>query len=29
MPGFEWIDDEEKNAVISVFDEGGAFGGKQ
>jgi 8-amino-3,8-dideoxy-alpha-D-manno-octulosonate transaminase len=23
MPGFEWIDDEEKNAVISVFDEGG------
>lgn len=25
MPGFEWIDDEEKNAVISVFDEGGVL----
>ena len=25
MPGFEWIDEEEKNAVASVFDEGGVL----
>ena len=25
MPGFEWIDAEEKNAVASVFDEGGVL----
>ncbi len=25
MPGFEWIDEEEKNAVLSVFDEGGVL----
>ena len=25
MPGFEWIDEEEKNAVASIFDEGGVL----
>ena len=25
MPGFEWIDEEEKNAVMAVFDEGGVL----
>ena len=25
MPGFEWIDEEEKNAVTSIFDEGGVL----
>ena len=25
MPGFEWIDGEEKDAVMAVFDEGGVL----